>query len=115
VDLSIHVMDTAFGVPAADVHVGLQRTTMSGWIDVAEGRTGPDGRLTVWRGTSCVSATFRLELDLDRYYAALGSISVFPRAIVVFRVGDSDEDLRLSLLISPNLLVIYRGGVDEPA
>lgn len=114
VDLSIHVMDTAFGVPAADVHVGLQRATVSGWTDIAEGYTGPDGRLTVGHDTTSVSATFRLELDLDRYYAVLGTGSAFPRGIVVFRVSDTDADLHLSLLTSPNLLVIYRDSADQP-
>jgi 5-hydroxyisourate hydrolase len=112
VNLSVHVTDTASGVPAANVRVALRRSTMSGWMDLAEGHTGLDGQLTVWSGASCGS-TFRLECDLDRYYSILGSIPLFPRGIVVFRVGDSDEDLHLILLISPSLLLTYRGSADE--
>lgn len=108
-------MDATFGAPADNVRVGLERTTESGWIDLAEGHTGPDGRLTVWQGKLCGSAAFRLEFDLDRYYSALGSVSLFPRAIVVFRVSDADEDLHLPLLISPSFLLTYRGSADEPA
>jgi 5-hydroxyisourate hydrolase len=114
VNLSVYVVDTLFGVPGADIHVGLQHTTVSGWVDLAEGYTGPDGRFTVWRGSLRVSATFRLELELDRYYTTLGSVPLFPRAIVVFRVGDSGEDLHLTVLVSPNLLVTYRGSADAP-
>jgi 5-hydroxyisourate hydrolase len=102
-------MDAAFGVPAANVKVGLRRTTVSGWINVAEMCTGPDGWLTVSLGEMYGSATFRIEFDLDRYYSAMGSVSLFPRLIVVFRVANTDEDLHLPLLISPNLLLTYRG------
>lgn len=112
-NLSVHVMDTAHGYPAADIRVGLRRTSLSGWIHLAEGHTGPDGALTIWQGTPCGTETFRLEFDLDRYYSTLGSVPLFPLAIVVFRVGDTGEDLHLPLLISPNLLLTYRGSAEE--
>jgi 5-hydroxyisourate hydrolase len=114
VNLSVHITDTASGVPAANVRIALRRSTVSGWMDLAQGHTGPDGFLAVWSGESCGS-TFRLEFDLDRYYSILGSVPLFPRAITVFRASDSDEDLHLFLLISPNLLLTYRGSADEPA
>ena len=108
-NLSVHVTDAAHGVPAADLQVGLRRITVSGWIDLAEERTGPDGRFTALLGALYGSTTFQLELDIARYYSVLGSVPLFPRVIMLFRVGDTDEDLHLPLLISPNLLVAYRG------
>lgn len=113
-NLSVRVTDTTFGVPAANVQVGLQRTTVSGWVDLGNGHTGPDGRLTVWQGTVYLSATFQLEFDLDRYYSTLGCVPLFPRAVVMVRVGGTGEDLHLPVLISPNLLLTYRGSDDEP-
>jgi 5-hydroxyisourate hydrolase len=113
VNLSVQVMEAAFGVPAADLQVMLRRcTTGSAWIDVGEGHTGPDGRLTLWQGTLSTPATFQLEFDIDRYYSTLGSVPLFSRAIATFRVGDTDEDLHLSVLISPNLLLAYRGSAE---
>jgi 5-hydroxyisourate hydrolase len=111
-NLSVYVMDTASGLPAACVRVGLVRVTMSGCTDLARGHTGEDGRLAVWRGPMCGPATFRLELDLDRYFATLGTIPLFPRAVVVLRA--CDEDLHLTLLISPNLMFTYRASANEP-
>jgi 5-hydroxyisourate hydrolase len=108
-------MDAASGLPAASMPVGLQRITVSGCLDLARGRTGTDGRLAVWHGSLCGQATFRLELDLDRYFGALGTVPLFPRAVVVLRAGDGDEDLHLTLLISPNLLLTYRDSAAEPA
>jgi 5-hydroxyisourate hydrolase len=114
VNLSVQVVETAFGVPAANLQVVLRRRTNgSGWIDLGEGHTGPDGRLTVWQGTLSASATFQLEFDIDRYYATLGSVPLFPRAIVVVRVGDTDKDLHLPMLISPNLLLTYHAPSEE--
>jgi 5-hydroxyisourate hydrolase len=107
VKLSICVVDAVFGAPAADIPVGLQRTTVSGWIDLAKGQTGPDGRLALWQGQVELLATFQLEFDLDRYYAALGTETVFPRATVAFRAGDTRGDLYLTILTSPNLVAIY--------
>lgn len=113
-NLFVHVVDTEFGVPAANLHVTLRRCTAgSGWIDLGKGLTGPDGQLVVWRGTLPSSATFRIEFGIDQYYSTLGSVSLFPEAIVVFRAGDTDDDLNLHLLISPNLLLSYRGIANE--
>ena len=42
-----------------------------------------------------------------------GSVAVFHHATVVFRLGDTDEYLYPTVLASPNLVVIYRGGADE--
>jgi 5-hydroxyisourate hydrolase-like protein (transthyretin family) len=115
VNVSVRVTDTAFGGPGAGISVALQRTTLSGWIDLAKGQTDLNGRLAVWQGTLGLPATFQLEFDLDRYYAALGSVAVFHRATVVFRLSNTDEDLYLTILTSPNLVVISRGGADELA
>ena len=113
-NLFVHVVETEFGVPAANLHVALRRCTGGlNWIDLGKGHTGPDGQLMAWQGTLSVPTTFWIEFDIDRFYSTLGSVPLFPKAIVVLRVGDTDDDLHLHLLISPNLLLNYRASSDE--
>ena len=109
VNLTVHVVDTVFGVPAADLEVGLRRRTESDWRELARGRTAADGRLAIWQERELRSGTYQLKFDLDGYYATLGSVPLHPRAIVEFRVTDPTADLDLPLLISPNSYCTYRG------
>lgn len=113
-NLFVHAVETEFGVPAANLHVALRRCAGgSSWTDIGKGLTGPDGRLKVWQGTLSVPTTFWIEFDIDRFYSTLGSVPLFPKAIVVLRADDTDDDLHLHLLISPNLLLNYRASSAE--
>ncbi len=107
-ELSVHVVDCAYGVAAADVGVKLRRQTRSSWQDLSEGRTGPDGRLTVWRDAPIETGIYQLVVDLDAYYGILGAVPFHPRAVVEFRIGDSDTDLHLPLMVTTNSYLTCR-------
>jgi len=109
VRLSTQVIDCAFGAPAASVGVLLRRLAEADWHEVAHGSTGADGRLSGWHGRPLRSGTYQLEFDLDGYYSALGTIPLYPRVIVEFRVSDPTVDLHLPLLVTPNSFYVYRG------
>ncbi|NUP51302.1 MAG: hydroxyisourate hydrolase [Catenulispora sp.] len=111
--LSTHVIDISFGAAAADVGIRLRRRQeTAAWTDLAVGRTAADGGLTVWPG-QLPHGVYRLEADLDGYYAPLGIQSFHPRAIVEFQIVDSSQDLQVCLLITPNSLLIFRGPRSE--
>jgi 5-hydroxyisourate hydrolase len=107
--VSVHVVDSTYAAPAADLKVQLCRQDMdANWVRLARGRTSEYGVLEIWPGGPLDPATYQLQFDLDGYYAALGSMTFYPRAIVEFRVTDSCANLRLPLLISPASYFTYQ-------
>jgi 5-hydroxyisourate hydrolase len=110
--LSLQVIETSFGTAAADVAVRLRWRTADGWRDLAEGRTAADGELLLWPGRFPAAGTYRIFFDLDAYYAALGTVPLYPSAVVEFRVEDQDTDLHMPLLVTPNSILTYRSDLD---
>ncbi|GLX92644.1 hydroxyisourate hydrolase [Herbidospora sp. NEAU-GS84] len=110
--LSTHVLDTARGCPAADVHVRLARRAAHGYVALAEARTDKDGRIREWTplgrewtGT-LEAATYRLIFDTGGY---LGDDAFFPEVTVVFTIADADQHHHVPLLLSPFGYSTYRG------
>ncbi|WP_326887018.1 hydroxyisourate hydrolase [Actinocrinis sp.] len=100
--LSVYVVDCANGVAATDVGVQLRARAEGGWRKVTCGQTGSDGLLSLWSGRPIDPGIYQLVFDLDQYYAVLGMVSLFPRAIVEFRVRDPNADLHLPLVTTSN-------------
>jgi 5-hydroxyisourate hydrolase len=107
--LAVHIVDHSFGVPAADVDVLLRRQTEDGWQDVVRGLTGEDGRLTVLPAGQLPPAVYQLVCDLDAYYAILGTVALFPRAVVEFRVSEPEAELLLPIVVSAHSVFAYLG------
>ena len=83
----------------------------SDWILLARlvrGAHRPDGRLTVWRDAPIETGIYQLVVDLDAYYGILGAVPFHPRAVVEFRIGDSDTDLHLPLMVTTNSYLTCR-------
>ncbi|MEW2520827.1 hydroxyisourate hydrolase [Actinacidiphila alni] len=108
VSLSVHIVDSAFGVPAADVDVQLRHATGDDWRELVRGRTGADGRLAVLGDRDVPPGVYQVICDLDAYYAALGALPLNPRAVVEFRVSESDADMHLSIVVSAHSFMSYR-------
>ncbi|MGW3655084.1 hydroxyisourate hydrolase [Streptomyces sp. NPDC005151] len=109
--VDVRIVDTSFGVPAADVDVLLSRRAEDGWQEVVRGRTDPEGLLVVPPPSEVRSgsAVYRIECDLDAYYAVLGVVPLFPRLTVEVRVVEPDVRLSLPLVISAHSVFAYRG------
>lgn len=106
--ISVRVIDCTHGVAATDVHIVLRYRMDSEWRDVTRGRTGEDGRLSLLTGASAEVGMYRLEFDLDGYYALLGIVPSYPRAIIEFRVTDRENELDMPLMMTSNSLLTYR-------
>lgn len=106
--LSARVVDCTFGVQGTDIEMQLRQQDGMEWRHIAHGRTGADGGLSEWRDLQFQSGTYRLEINIDAYYAALGIIPLYPAAIVEFRALDPTMDLNLTLLITANSFQSYR-------
>ena len=83
--LSTHVLDATSGRPAAGVSVRLEAAGDDGWAAAGDGRTGPDGRLSL-----------------------VGELSPGVYRIT-FEVSARDEHTHVPLLLSPFAYSTYRG------
>ena len=108
--LSTHVLDTAAGRPARGVAVRLERLDGDAWSPAAAGETDADGRVRAWAGPVALTrGTWRLRFDTGGYFAARGTPTFFPEALVVFAVDDPAEHHHVPLLLAPYSYSTYRG------
>lgn len=106
--ISVRVIDCTHGVAATDVQIVLRYRVDSEWRDVTHGATGEDGRLSLLTGECAELGVYRLEFDLDGYYALLGIMPTYPRAIIEFRVTDQTNEFDMPLMMTSNSLLTYR-------
>jgi 5-hydroxyisourate hydrolase len=102
--LSTHVLDTALGCPAKDVHVQLESRNQDGFAPLAEGRTDEDGRIR-WPG-ELSPGTYRLVFDTAGYQ---GRDAFFPEVAVIFQISGERAHYHVPLLLSPYGYSTYRG------
>ncbi|HYM82398.1 MAG TPA: hydroxyisourate hydrolase [Candidatus Limnocylindria bacterium] len=108
--ITTHVLDTAAGRPATGVPVRLElHAGERGWMPLAHGVTGPDGRLRdlLAEGGKLDAGRYRLIFDTGAYLGVRGAF--FPEVTVVFEVRDPNEHYHVPLLLSPFGYSTYRG------
>lgn len=111
--LTTHILDTANGVPAADVSirlfaVGASREQLTSAVTNADGRS--DAPLL--EGDAMASGSYELEFDIGPYFASHGNVTADPAFLdtVVIRFSVSaDEHYHVPLLVSPWSYSTYRG------
>jgi 5-hydroxyisourate hydrolase len=110
--LSIHVLNTASGKPAAGIAVVLERQAGKDWEDLGRGRTDVSGRADDLypRDQPLQAGTYRLVYDTGAYFKNQGLKTFFPRVEVIFKVEKTDEHYHVPLLLSPYGYTTYRGG-----
>ena len=110
--ISTHVLDTARGLPAANVAVRLERQQPSGeWRLLGEGTTDADGRCgQLLSATEILSAgNYRLSFATDRYFAAQQTQALYPLVQITFAARAGETHFHVPLLLSPNGYTTYRG------
>jgi 2-oxo-4-hydroxy-4-carboxy-5-ureidoimidazoline decarboxylase len=115
--LTCHVLDTANGVPAANMRVQLHRLRPkehAGFL--AEYRTNDDGRLPsgpALKGTDFIVGTYEWTFFVGDYFASRGNyISGVPfldQVPIQFGLDDPDEHYHVPILVSPWSYSTYRG------
>jgi len=109
--LTTHVLDIAFGRPAAGMKIRLYRGTEL----LADTSTGADGRTSeplIAEGR-LAAGEYRVEFDVGGYFASCGCddarrfLDLVP---IVFLVDDPSRSYHVPLLVSPWAYSTYRGG-----
>jgi 2-oxo-4-hydroxy-4-carboxy-5-ureidoimidazoline decarboxylase len=113
--LSTHVLNVARGCPADGVRVVLREIGASGGADIAEARTGADGRTAaplIAREPLRIG-TYELLFHAGAYFAAGPDEQADPPFLDVvpvrFSIADSEGHYHVSLLLSPWSYSTYRG------
>jgi 5-hydroxyisourate hydrolase len=110
--ITTHVLDTSRGLPAAGVHVTLDRQTVpDSWTELASGVTNAGGRLTDWLADSVnlVAGVYRLRFATAAYFQSLGVRCFFPEVQILFQLDGPGGHVHVPLLLSPYGYTTYRG------
>ena len=110
--ISTHVLDTAFGAPAANVAVTLERMdALGGTTTVSRGVTDIDGRLAELapKDSALHAGNYRMCFDVAGYFAATQRKSFYNEICINFQVASDPQHYHVPLLLSPFGYSTYRG------
>jgi 5-hydroxyisourate hydrolase len=109
--ITIHVLDTARGKPAAGIVVILERANGQEWRELGKGKTDGNGRIETIlpKGQPVVAGTYRITFESGAYFAEQKVKTFYPRVVVLFEVVDPKEHYHIPLLLSPFGYSTYRG------
>lgn len=112
--ISVEVMDQTFGRPAEGVPVALSREVDAVWQTTLSARTDATGSI-VGQRISRACGRYRLAVDLDGYFAAMGLEPLVSSLDFCFRVTRPYENVRLLVAVTPAALSVRRlTTVDRP-
>ncbi|XP_026176348.1 5-hydroxyisourate hydrolase isoform X2 [Mastacembelus armatus] len=110
--LTTHVLNTAMGVPGANMTLSLYRQDHStnAWSLITNGTTNDDGRcpglITKQQFTSGV---YKMRYETAQYWAGMGETCFYPYVEIVFSINDPDQKYHVPLLLSRFSYSTYRG------
>ena len=110
--ITTHVLDTARGLPAANIAIELSQLGPDRqWLRLAQGMTNEDGRITnLLNHSQPLSAgIYRMHFALEDYFANQKQAVFYPWAEVVFKLDANGAHYHIPLLLSPYGYSTYRG------
>ncbi len=111
--LTVHVLDTARGKPAADLPLSLFRLDGDTRTLLREQRTNADGRCDalLLSGDALRQGCYEVMFDIAAWRAAKGEAEVgfYDLIPIRFRVADAAAHYHIPLLLSPFGYTTYRG------
>lgn len=106
--ITVNVIDCMHGRPAEGIAARIDCEVDGVWGKSGRGRTDENGMLRDWLPPIVLShGVYRIELDVDSYYATLGIVPRYPRVSVIFRVFDPAEHHLVPMLITPTSHITY--------
>ena len=112
ITISTHVLDTAMGMPAANIAVTLTVVPEHGAATIiAHGVTNKDGRVPalVPAGMALGAGAYRLCFDVAEYFAASQRKSCYARICIDFIADNEPPHYHVPLLLGPFGYSTYRG------
>lgn len=112
--LTTHVLDTASGLPAANLHYRLFRLDR-GRLELLDGRTNADGRCDgpLLDDEALQVGQYELVFDVADYFRRQGVELADPpflnQVVIRFGIADTSQHYHVPLLVSPYGYSTYRG------
>ncbi len=108
--ITIHILDTTKGKPAAGVTILLAAQRSDGWTEIGRGVTNADGRIKDLLPTDepLPLGVYRLTFLIAEYFQREGSTSFYPFVEIVFDLT-TREHYHVPLLLNPFGYSTYRG------
>lgn len=109
--ITVHVLDTSRGKPAARVAVTLEQAEGKEWRELAKGKTDDDGRVETLlpKNKPVTAGIYRVTFESGAYFSESKTRTFYPRITVFFEVVDPKEHYHIPLLLSPFGYSTYRG------
>jgi 5-hydroxyisourate hydrolase len=110
--ISIHVLDTSRGQPAAGVSVTLEvPKPEGGWKVMGKGTTNAGGRISSVgpQGTNWGPEHCRLTFETGTYFVAQGVDHFYSEVVIHFYLADPGQHYHIPLLLSPFGYTTYLG------
>ena len=110
--ITTHILDTTTGMPGGGIQVVLEcKSHSSGWQAIANGMSGPDGRISDLLSANEVfqPGHYRLIFETGPYFLLNNIECFFPQITINFVVKDPQQHYHVPLLLSPFGYSTYRG------
>ena len=105
--LTVHVLDTARGLPAAGMALSLSR----GGTPLCRTVTNADGRCDapLLAGPDLAPGAYEILFDVAAWRAGEADAGFYDEVVIRFRVGPDPGHIHIPLLLSPYGYTTYRG------
>lgn len=110
--LTIHVLNTAMGVPGANMDLSLYRQDPSAnaWTLITTGITNEDGRCPgLIKKELFTAGVYKLRFETGQYWASMGETTLYPYVEIAFTINDPEQKYHIPLLLSRFSYSTYRG------
>jgi 5-hydroxyisourate hydrolase len=109
--ITVHVLDTQRGKPAADMKVVLEQTEGKEWREIGKATTGANGRVETLlpKDKPLAAGVYRLTFDTGAYFADNKIKTFYPQVVIAFTIDKPTEHYHVPLILSPFGYSTYRG------
>lgn len=109
--ITTHILDTALGIPAANVTVKLSVLVADTWQLLATGATHKDGRVRDLLPAEKIlpQGVYKMHFDTATYFNMQNQPVFYPWVEVAFSVSAEGTHYHVPLLLSPYGYSTYRG------
>jgi 5-hydroxyisourate hydrolase len=110
--ITVHVLDSSRGKPAAGLTIVLEQAEGKEWRKVATAKTDENGRIEklLPADKPVAAGTYRLTFDSGAYFAESKTKTFYPQIVVIFEIDNPKEHYHVPLILSPFGYSTYRGG-----
>lgn len=108
--LTTHILDTSIGKPAQGVLIQLQQNNAGTWLNISNGITNSDGRLSdlLPKNELLAPGIYRLIFDTAAYFKQQNIKTFYPSVSIDFEISDASH-YHVPLLLNPYGYSTYRG------